>query len=311
MKTFSALRRGSRGQLASRGQRRDLPQAPRKPDVSQRRLRRIWHSCLRRLALGLARWLPDEQRVCLMRSLRFDRPVADLNPEVRLHISTEPELRRLQAAVKEPWTFAWIEACIEPGDVVFDIGANVGAYAIYVGKRYQGQVRVFAFEPACGSYAALCHNIALNHCGDCVTPLPLVLASQSGWTPFRYRSLEAGHALHACGDRLPGKSDGFVQGRPVYEQPMLAMTLDDLCLHHGLPIPQHIKLDVDGAEADVLLGARTVLQSEGLRTLLVELAPDEDASATVLALLEEHGFRRWQRFHHREADRPSYGLFVR
>jgi len=254
--------------------------------------------------------LPDDHRVCLMRSLRFDRPIRDLDPEVRLHISTEPELSRCLAAVKEPWTIAWINDYVEPGDVVFDIGANVGAYAIYMAQRYQGMIKVFAFEPACGSYASLCHNIALNHCEGCVVPLPVVLASAPGWTLFRYRSLEAGHALHASGERLPGKTDGFVEGRPVYEQPMLAVTLDQLCFGQGLPLPQHIKLDVDGAELDVLQGSEEVLQSPGLKTLLVEMAQEEDAAA-VQSLLGSHGFRQVELYCHRELDRPSYGLFVR
>ncbi len=290
------------------------PAQPTRTQFRNRRRRNIWkplHSCLRRLALGLGRLLPDEQRVCLRRSLRFDRPILDLHPEVRLHIGTEPELSRCLAAVKEPWTIRWIQEWLKPGDVVFDVGANVGAYAIYAGRLFQGQVRVFAFEPACSNYAALCQNIALNRCDDCVTPLPMLLGSQSGWIPFRYRSLESGHALHASGDRVPEKTDHYKDGRPLYEQPMWAITLDELCFGEKLPIPNHIKLDVDGAEAEVLKGAAGVLQRRELRSVLIELANDDAIRLAATNLLRDGGLRPFEHFRHPEAGRPSYGLFVR
>ncbi|MCS6975630.1 MAG: FkbM family methyltransferase [Gemmatales bacterium] len=282
------------------------PRHPRRPSITK-----PVFSCVRRVLAGLARLLPDDQRVYLLRSLRLERPIHNLVPEVRLIIGAEPELSRLHAAVKEPWTIRWIQEWIRPGDVVFDVGANVGTYAIYAGRFHRGQVRVFAFEPASTNYAALCQNIALNRCGDCVTPLPVLLAAKSGWIPFRYRSLEAGHALHASGDRVPGKSDGYVDGRPVYEQPMFAWTLDDLCSQQVVPIPNHVKLDVDGAEIDVLRGASRVLCQDQLRSVLVELADSEDLRAPVLKFLEEAGFQRQEHYMHREAGRPSYGLFVR
>lgn len=291
-----------------------LPAQPTRTQCTYPKKRNIWkplHACLRRLAFGLGRLLPDDHRVCLMRSLRFERPIRDLHPEVRLHIGTEPELSRCLAAVKEPWTIQWIQQWIRPGDVVFDVGANVGAYAIYAGRLFEGRVRVFAFEPACSSYAALCQNIALNRCGDCVTPLPVLLGSRSGWIPFRYRSLESGHALHASGDRAPGKADHYKDGGPIYEQSMWAMTLDELCFQEKLPIPNHIKLDVDGAEAEVLLGASNVLRRPELRSVLVELAEEEATRTAAARLLREAGLRPFEHFRRAESGRPSYGLFVR
>lgn len=52
----------------------------------------------------------------------------------------------------------------EPGDTVFDIGANIGMFTMYVAHRYPG-VRVYAFEPAEPSYARLAENIA-RHCSS-------------------------------------------------------------------------------------------------------------------------------------------------
>ena len=59
---------------------------------------------------------------------------------------------------KEPETIEWIDT-FAPGDVLFDIGANIGCYSIYAASR---SVRVMAFEPESQNYALINQNIFLN-----------------------------------------------------------------------------------------------------------------------------------------------------
>ena len=59
---------------------------------------------------------------------------------------------------KEPETIAWIEQ-MPPGSVLWDIGANVGTYAIYAAQR---GMHVVAFEPSAANYYVLNRNIHLN-----------------------------------------------------------------------------------------------------------------------------------------------------
>src|SRR4051794_37732121 len=90
---------------------------------------------------------------------------------------------RLRSAAKEPWTVKWIEA-FEPGDVFYDIGANVGAYSLLAAKVGGGAVPVVAFEPSAPTYHDLCVNVALNGCDEIVTPLPFALWSETTLIPF-------------------------------------------------------------------------------------------------------------------------------
>jgi FkbM family methyltransferase len=269
-------------------------------------------SAWRRLVAGMARLLPEDQRVYLLESLRFHRPLDYAAADIRLHVGSEPELSRLRSISKEPWTARWIEEFIQPGDVFYDIGANIGAYSLLAAKTTEHQARIYAFEPAFANYASLCKNIVLNDCAGCITPLPFPLSGSSDWIQFKYRSLDAGKALHAVGDRLPGKPGESAHTQPAYDQRMLALRLDELCERFHLPPPQHIKLDVDGAELQVLEGASRLLASAHLRSVLVELAESESGSVDAITnCIEAHGLHWHDRFAHAKAGRPNYGLFTR
>src|SRR5688572_2023380 len=66
---------------------------------------------------------------------------------------------------KEPDTIAWINR-MKPGDVLFDVGANMGQYSLLAAQR---GVRVHAFEPEAQNFALLVRNIIVNNLTDPVT----------------------------------------------------------------------------------------------------------------------------------------------
>jgi FkbM family methyltransferase len=194
---------------------------------------------------------------------------------------------RTRSVMKEPWTVHWIEHAVKPGEVFYDIGANVGVYSLLVGAVHDKQVPAYAFEPGFSSYAALCRNVIHNGLDTCVVPLPHVLHRQVGHTTFKYRSTDSGAARHAVGGQNLETKD-FKETKPVYQQTMLTVDLDTLVRDYGLPVPTHIKLDVDGPELEILEGARRTLADPGLKTVMVEL-DDKKTRRAIVALLEEAG----------------------
>jgi len=193
---------------------------------------------------------------------RLDYPRAD----IYLRVLSNTERQCLSSCAKEPFTITWIEERIQADDVFYDIGANVGVYSLVAAKKPGGGARVYAFEPGYTNVASLCANVVINDVGDRVTPLPLALSDCTGVTSFALRAREPGAARHAPGDR---PSD---EGPALYRQPVLAYRLDDAVAQLGLPLPNHIKLDVDGGEMAVLEGAAATLASPELRSVLVEVS---------------------------------------
>src|SRR5688572_24687668 len=77
----------------------------------------------------------------------------------------------------------WIRAFRE-GDVFFDIGANIGSFALKAGSIHGEQIRIYAFEPAADTFASLTHNIRLNGLERVVVPIPAALFDRTSLQPF-------------------------------------------------------------------------------------------------------------------------------
>lgn len=219
-----------------------------------------------------------------------------LNPRVKLDYSRYPiflnadselSIRRARACEKEPETVVWIENFLLPGDVLYDVGANVGAYSLVTSKYLGGQVAVYAIEPGFSTFDQLCRNIVLNKCQDSIHPLMLVLNDSTGLVGFAYHSLEAGDAEHALTEHTNESSSA---GASVYNQQILGYRLDDLIKNFGLPCPTHIKLDVDGSELAVLRGAAETLKSGITKSILVEVRKQDGYAEQVHELLLEADF---------------------
>jgi len=209
--------------------------------------------------------------------------------------------RTARAQLKEPFTVAWIESSLQDGDVLYDIGANIGSYSLIAATVCPG-ARVVAVEPGFLNFAVLCSNLAINDFGGRVTPIPLALGETTSNATLRYWTLVPGAGTHEAASR---SGEGA-----VFEQPALSFALDDLIRIFELPPPTHIKLDVDGLEAAVLAGAQETLATPALRSLMVEL-PVGAADDPVAAELERHGFRLAETHDRRSGSGVSYGRFDR
>jgi FkbM family methyltransferase len=190
----------------------------------------------------------------------------------------------------EPDTRAWLENFIKPGDHLWDVGANIGAYSLYA--TLVPGVTVTAFEPVAGTYAALTRNISLNGFAKDTIALCIALSDHTALAPFYLRNTEVGGAMHALGS--PDACDGKFEAETV--QHVLSLRGDDLVKEFGARPPDHVKIDVDGHELRVLKGLTALLPA--IQTLWVEMVEISDASgenARIEAYLSELGFSLEQR----------------
>ena len=252
--------------------------------------------------------LPKRQYVQVRENLkrieRLDYPSGDL----KLHVETLEHVGRLRSCAKEPGTVRWIETHVQPGDVFYDIGANVGAYTLVAFRHTLGQSSIVAFEPAFATFATLCENLAINQCGETVIPLNVALTEQTGVLTFNFSDTTSGAALHAVGDPISQDGEAF---KPVYAQPVLAYRLDDLIVQMGLPSPNHIKIDVDGAEPSILRGAEKTLRSGAVRSLLIEANDTLPSRDEIVMIMTDYGFKVTERINALTMTEFSYYLFER
>lgn len=186
---------------------------------------------------------------------------------------------------KEPITIEWIGE-LAAGEVLIDVGANVGMYTIWAAKTRGA--RVFAFEPEAQNYALLNRNIALNGLGERVTAYCLALSDQPGYSLLHLSTLQVGGSGHSLGERVDFKHE---PANPVFSQGCIAARLDDLVAEGVVTSPVHIKIDVDGFEPKVISGARRVLADRKLRSLLIEINQNLADHMQLVVELESLGFR--------------------
>jgi len=204
-------------------------------------------------------------------------------PDLRLHITSEAELyTRCYSCAKEPETIEWIEA-MSKDSVLYDIGANVGAYSLVAASR---GIRVYSFEPAFPNYPRLCANIVLNRLEDRIVPVPVALGDRTGTTLFHMNNVVIGGSMHTLNIREDFAGRPY---QPVSSLTALAMRLDDLVDLFQLPKPDYLKLDVDGTEWEVLQGAVHCLES--VKSLLVERDTRHSKHHETATWIEHQGFR--------------------
>jgi FkbM family methyltransferase len=225
---------------------------------------------------------PPDSIIELLRGTR-PRKLDYEHADILMRVTTKGELVRLRGCAKEPFTIEWIHSRVRGGDVLYDIGANVGVYSLVAAKKPDGGARVIAFEANYATVDSLCANIVLNDLGGQITPLPIALSDATAMNVFSLRDLNAGSARHALGYEPPE------DGPTLYQQPVLMFTLDDVIETFRLPQPNHIKLDVDGGELAVLRGASRTLASPSLQSMLIEVSTTQ--SRAVSDLLERYGLR--------------------
>jgi FkbM family methyltransferase len=208
--------------------------------------------------------------------------------EVLLNVSSEIEhLLRRHSCEKEPETIDWIESFFKQGEVFYDVGANVGAYSLVASRFCERNLRVFAFEPGFTTFPQLCKNIILNGCQESIIPLQVALSDETRLDVFNYNNLTPGGAIHALGRPLDYKGEKF---EPVLKQPVISYRIDDLLKHLCLPVPNHVKIDVDGIEFSVLKGAAETLRNHSVRTVMLEIQEGDEEASRIVEYLRGSGF---------------------
>jgi FkbM family methyltransferase len=185
---------------------------------------------------------------------------------------------------KEPDTIEWI-AGFRSGEVLIDVGANVGMYTIWAAKTRGAHV--YAFEPESQNYGALYKNIVLNKLSKQVIAYCIALSDECAYSLLHLSEFQLGGACHSFGENI----DFNLQPRESETtQGCISTTLDQIVASGAVPLPDHIKIDVDGLEHKVLAGAKSVLADKRVQSVLIEINTNLDLHRKIIDDMQAIGF---------------------
>ena len=191
-----------------------------------------------------------------------------LGQDVTLGISTAREIRRANDIEIESELIDHMRPVFQPGDLLYDIGANIGLISILMAKYKTGvSAQVFCFEPEPKNFNQLSNNIQLNQLSDRVSCHQMALGATEGEI-----------ALHVRGNAGEGRHSIATDKGATDSIQVTLKTLSGFAAESG-KAPTIVKIDVEGAEGQVLAGMDTLMSTQPPREIFMEIHPKGDGDA--------------------------------
>jgi FkbM family methyltransferase len=150
---------------------------------------------------------------------------------------------------------------LQPGQTVVDVGANVGYYSLTAASRVGSSGRVIAFEPGPPAAARLLENVALNGFPN-IEIVQSAVADRTGSVAF------------SLGNDSEGSSMFDISGNSVQRYVDVPVTtLDGYLSTTATKHVDLLKIDAEGAELGVVMGARNLLADPDSPALIIEANP--------------------------------------
>jgi FkbM family methyltransferase len=149
----------------------------------------------------------------------------------------------------EPATLNFFSKLISSGNIVIDVGANIGIYTLIASKKLQNSGKVYSFEPSDWAYHRLIENINLNSFKNIVV-IKKAVSDYSGKAEFFVCEDDAYNSLGAN----PIKK---VTSKKIVD----AITLDEFFEHFKIKKVDIIKIDAEGADFLVLKGGEKLIMT--------------------------------------------------
>jgi FkbM family methyltransferase len=206
------------------------------------------------------------------RSPRLAHPL----PDVQLWMPSEWEA--MLARGYESATTHALRGLVRRGDIAYDIGANMGFYSVQLARLVGAEGHVYAIEanPVCVYFLDV--NLALNGLAN-VEVLPVAILDRRGSCAFTVN-------YH---NSLVGGRHRTTFPKAGHRVTVAAIGLDELIDEHGLPPPDFVKMDIEGAETAAVPGMMHTLAARR-PTLLIELH-GRAAAVETLGRLAGAGYR--------------------
>jgi FkbM family methyltransferase len=174
--------------------------------------------------------------------------------------------------IREPEVLDWIDG-FEKDCTFFDVGAGFGTETLYAALKSEGPKKIVSFDLSLESSFNLAYNIMLNNITN-VDQYYLALSDETKLVSFSEPTQYF-----------------FVAGRQKYDfltYKTLSISTDKFIEMTNV-FPDYIKIDVDGAEQDVIAGMRETIKDIRLKSVVIEVS--EASEAEIKKVFEKAGFR--------------------
>jgi len=167
----------------------------------------------------------------------------------------------------EPELQAALHAVVQPGAVIYDVGANIGYVSLLLAKAAGETGKVYAFEALPENAERWRKNIALNGMDARLKLFAVAVTQATG--PVTFLVHASGGMGKAAGSA--GRSDKYLS-----EINVPGISLDEFVYGQGNPPPQVVKMDIEGGEVLALPGMRRIL-AQARPLMLMELHGPESS----------------------------------
>jgi FkbM family methyltransferase len=155
----------------------------------------------------------------------------------------------------------YLSSNVKAGNVFYDVGANVGFFSLLAARLIGPHGNVISFEPLPENLRSLRANVERNRFAN-VKILPFALGAANGEQVFQVSERPTWGKLKDVGTAAPDKY--------LTDIKVIVRRLDDLVIEGAIPPPDFVKIDVEGAEVEVVEGAIETLSRHG-PALIIEL----------------------------------------
>ena len=177
----------------------------------------------------------------------------------KMLLDEKDSLRLSIMGVYEPFQTELVEKYIKKGDVVLDIGANIGYYTLLFAKLVGEKGKVFSFEPDPKNFSILKKNVKLNNYNNVSAICSAVSDKKEKLVLYLSSENKAHHTIFNSGD-----SSNYLE--------IDSVSLDEYFKNFTRNI-NFIKIDVEGAEHKVLKGMNSLLSKNKNVRIITEFSP--------------------------------------
>ena len=197
----------------------------------------------------------------------------------KMFLDSKDSLRLSSSEYFEPFETELVKREVKKGDIVLDVGANIGYYTLIFAKLVGTGGRVFAFEPEPNNFALLEKNIEINGYKN-IQLFKKAVTSKSGKVNLYLNiNTEGGHSIYKSKD----------SGKRIEVE---SVCLDDFIDEKV----DFIKIDVEGSEGEVIKGMMGLMEKNQNLKMITEFHPRSLKKANIepggyLGLLLKLGFK--------------------